>query len=51
MRINILFTQENIITDYQDVTEYQFLVDKLLTSCKRRNSGFFDFLTLHKLRD
>jgi hypothetical protein len=35
MRINILFTQENIITDYQDVTEYQFLVDKKLGVCRQ----------------
>ena len=38
MRINILFTQENIITDYQDVTEYQFLVDKKKESYSHRVS-------------
>ena len=51
MCTNTLFVQEKIISDYQYVTNSQFLVNKLLTSCKRRNNRFSGFLTLHEPRD
>ena len=35
MRINILFTQGDITSDYQYVTKYQFLVDKKLGVCRQ----------------
>ena len=46
MCVNDFFMQEESVADYQCATKCQFLVDKLLTSCKRRNNGFFGFLTL-----
>ncbi len=47
MCINSLFVQGKFIADYQGTTKYQFLVDKLLTSCKRGNSEYSGFLTPH----
>ena len=51
MCTNILFRTRNFIADYQCATKCQFLVDKLLTSCERRNSRFFGFLTLCDWQD